>query len=74
MIKINFEKAKDIRKEQLRIERSPVLAALDIEFQRNLEVGADNSSVIAEKNRLRDITDLVDEAVSIDDLLAIQVN
>lgn len=74
MITVNLEKAKIITKNRLRDEREPLLAALDIQFQRALETGADTSAIVAEKQRLRDITKLVDEATSVEELKAIGVN
>lgn len=71
MIRINFDKAKDIRKNQLRNERSSLLIILDIEFQRALEQGNDTSKIIEEKNRLRDITNLCDVATTLEELKAI---
>ncbi len=71
MITINMNKAKEIRKEQLRAEREPLLAALDVQFQRNLESVADNSAVITEKQRLRDITKLCDKCTTPEELKAI---
>lgn len=71
MITIDFNKAKEITKNRLRAEREPMLAALDVQFQRNLESGADNTSVVAEKQRLRDITNLVNNATTLDELKAI---
>jgi hypothetical protein len=68
MITVNFDKAKEITKDRLRKERSPLLEKLDIEFQRAMEVGADTSSIVAEKNRLRDITTLVDDCSTLDEL------
>lgn len=73
MITIDFNKAKEITKDRLRAERAPRLSALDVQFQRNLESGVENSSVIAEKNRLRDITKLVDECTTTDELKALKV-
>ena len=43
-------------KKRLRAEREPLLAAQDVAFQRALETGADTSAIVAEKQRLRDIT------------------
>ena len=71
MIVIDFDKAKEITKARLRAERTPLLAAQDVAFQRALESGADTSAIVAEKNRLRDITNLVDAASSLDELRAI---
>lgn len=72
MIKINFDKAKDITKNRLREERSPLLQKLDVDFQRALEAGADTSAIVSEKQRLRDITKLADEAQTLDDLKALK--
>jgi hypothetical protein len=68
MITINLDKAKEITKERLRAERTPLLSAQDVAFQRALEEGADTSAIVAEKQRLRDITQLVDKATTLDQL------
>jgi hypothetical protein len=73
MIVINVDKAKEIKKEQLRTERTPLLQAQDVAFQRALESGADTTEIVAEKQRLRDITNLCDTAESIEELKAITV-
>jgi hypothetical protein len=73
MIVINFNKAKEITKDRLRAERTPLLQAQDIAFQKALEQGGDTSAVVAEKNRLRDITKLADTATTLDELRAIKV-
>jgi hypothetical protein len=67
-VAVNFAKAQDLTKARLRAEREPLLVAQDVAFQRNLETGADNASVIAEKQRLRDITNLVDTATTLEEL------
>jgi hypothetical protein len=71
MISINLDKAKEITKERLRAERADLLVAQDVAFQRALEDGADTSAIVAEKNRLRDITKLADTATSLDELKGI---
>ena len=68
MITINFDKAKELTKERLRQERKPLLEQQDVLFQRSLENKADTSSVVAEKQRLRDITNLVDDATTLEEL------
>lgn len=73
MITINLDKAKQITKERLREEREPLLAAQDVAFQRALELGADTSAIVAEKQRLRDITNLADAATTLDELKGITV-
>ena len=73
MITINFDKAKAITKDRLRAERTPLLQAQDIAFQRATEEGTDTTAIVAEKQRLRDITDLADQATTLDELKQIQV-
>ena len=72
MITINMDKAKAITKARLRVEREFLLAAQDVAFQRALESGADTSAIVAEKQRLRDITALADAAATLDELKALQ--
>ena len=71
MITINMNKAKDITKERLRVERKPLLEAQDILFMQAQESGADTTAIVAEKQRLRDITNLVDSCTTTDELKAI---
>jgi hypothetical protein len=73
MITINLDKAKAITKERLRAERTPLLQEQDVAFQRALEEGSDTTAIVAEKQRLRDITNLADQASSLDELKAIEV-
>ena len=68
MITINLTKAKAITKDRLRAERTPLLQAQDVAFQRALESGADTTAIVAEKQRLRDITQLTDTATTLDEL------
>jgi hypothetical protein len=51
---IDMTKAKEIHKDNIRIAREPLLAALDIEFQRALEAGASTTDIVAKKQALRD--------------------
>ncbi len=73
MITINFDKAKEITKERLRQERVELLTIQDVAFQRALELGSDTSSIVAEKQRLRDITKIVDTLTTLDELKEIKV-
>ena len=70
LIKINQDKAIEITKEKIRAIREPMFAKLDVEFQMALEKGTDTSSIVAEKQRLRDLTDLANDKTP-DELLAI---
>jgi hypothetical protein len=68
-----FENEKYFKKTRLRNERIPLLAAQDVAFQRALESGADTTAIVAEKQRLRDITNLVDSCNTLDELSALKV-
>jgi hypothetical protein len=72
MITVNFNNAKSLTKYRLRTEREPLFAALDVQFQRNLETGADNTAVVAEKQRLRNLPQLVDTCTTLDELKALR--
>ena len=65
---VDINKAKDITKDRLRDERKPLLEAQDVAFQRALESSADTTAIVAEKQRLRDITTLVDTANTVEEL------
>jgi len=69
---VDINKAKDITKDRLRAERKPLLEAQDVAFQRALESSADTSAIVAEKQRLRDITTLVDTANTVEELKALE--
>ena len=71
---IDINKAKDITKDRLRQEREPLLLAQDVLFQRALEIKADTSAIVAEKQRLRDITTLVNTANTVEELKALEIN
>lgn len=70
-VSVNLDKAKEITKRRLRAEREPLLAAQDVAFQRALETGADTAAIVAEKQRLRDVTSLVDSCESTEQLRAV---
>jgi len=67
-ITINFTKAQAIIKDRLRADRKPLLEAQDVLFQRALETGKDATAIVKEKQRLRDVTKLVDAATTLDAL------
>jgi len=69
---VNITKAKDTTKKRLRKEREPLLLAQDVLFQRALEANADTSAIVAEKQRLRDITNLADTCTTTAELRALK--
>ena len=72
-VSVNIEKAKALTKTRLRAEREPLLVAQDVLFQRAQETNADTTAIVAEKNRLRDITKLVDSCSTTAELRALKV-
>jgi len=71
-ITINLNKARELTKSRLRAERTPLLQKLDVDFQRALETGADTTAIVAKKQALRDITNLADQAQTLDELKALR--
>ena len=65
-INIDFGKAVSITQDRLRAERTPLMEAQDVLFQRALESGTDTKAIVAEKQRLRDITKIT--ATTLDEL------
>jgi len=59
MITVNMTKAVEIKKDMIRAEREPKLAALDVEFMRAVEAGdtAKQAEISTKKQALRDATD-----------------
>ena len=74
MITIDLAKAKEIKKQSLRQQRQPLLEEQDVLFMKAQESGTDTTAIIAEKVRLRDITQLCDTATSVEELKAISVS
>ena len=73
MITINLAKAKEITKDRLRSDRKPLLEAQDVLFMQAQESGADTTAIVAEKQRLRDITKDADSCTTTDQLKALSV-
>ena len=73
VVSVNIDKAKEITKARLRREREPLLAAQDVLYMRALEAGQDTTAIVAEKQRLRDITQLADACTTTAELRALQV-
>ena len=67
-ITVNITKAKDITKDRLREKRKPLLEAQDLLFMKAQETGTDTTAIVAEKQRLRDITNQVDSLTTVEEL------
>jgi len=70
VVTVSLAKATEITKKRLRSEREPLLAAQDVAFQRALETGADTTAIVAEKQRLRDVTNF--SATTLDELRSLK--
>ena len=68
MLKINIDKAKEIKKNMLRVEREHLLSALDIDVMKNITDSAKLAEIEAEKQKLRDVTTKVDELTTVEEL------
>jgi len=72
----DMTKAREIKRDQLRAERRPLLEQLDVEFMRAVEAGdAEKQALIAERKQLlRDVTadPAIDAATTPDELKAVR--
>lgn len=75
MIRIDLNKAKDLKREEFRHIRGPELEKLDTEYMKALEVNdtARMDAIVARKNALRDApaSPLIDQAQTLQELDAI---
>lgn len=53
-VEIDMTKARDIHRDNLRAERAPKLAELDVAYMKALEQSGDTAAIAAEKQVLRD--------------------
>jgi len=76
MITVDMTKAREIKRDQLRAERRPLLEQLDVEFMRAQEAGdTQKQALIADKKQaLRDVTadPAIDAATTPDELKAVR--
>jgi hypothetical protein len=73
VVTVNLAKAKELTKARLRTERAPLLAAQDVLYMRATEAGADTTAIVAEKQRLRDVTSLADGCTTTQELRELTV-
>ena len=57
VVEIDMTAAREIHKDNLRAERAPRLAELDVAYMKALEAGTGAADIAAQKQALRDITD-----------------
>jgi len=70
-ITIDIDKAKDIWKTKIRTAREIALEKLDVDYMRANENGSDTTSIVADKNTLRDLPEQVDTATTTDEIKAV---
>ena len=72
-IETDMPLARDIQRNNLRADRAPRLAALDVDYMKALETGTGAADIAAEKAVLRDITSdaRIDAAANPDELKAL---
>ena len=71
IVTVNLAKAKTITKDRLRLESKPLLDEQDVLYMRAQEASTDTSAIVAEKQRLRDITKSVDACTELAELSAL---
>lgn len=70
-ITIDINKAKEVWKDKIRVKRTNALAKLDIDYMRAQEAGSDTTSIVADKQTLRDLPSQVDTATTTDEIKAV---
>jgi SRSO17 transposase len=70
-ISVNITKAKNLWKEKIRGARKSKLEALDVDFMKAQETGADTSAIVSKKKELRDYPAKVDSATTTDEIKAV---
>ena len=71
MITIDITKAKEVWKNKIRIKRAKAFKKLDIDFMKAQEDGIDTTSIVADKQTLRDLPSQVDTATTTDEIKAV---
>jgi len=68
MITIDITKAKEVWKDKIRFKRGGALKKLDLDFIKAQEDGTDTTSIVANKNTLRDLPEQVNTATTVDEI------
>ena len=70
-ITVDIIKAKDIWKDKIREARKSALEKLDVNFIKAQEQGNDTTSIVVDKQTLRDLPSQVDTATTTDEIKAV---
>jgi hypothetical protein len=68
---VNIDKAKEVWKDKIRVARKPALEKLDVDFVKAQETSSDTSSIVTDKQTLRDLPSQVDSATTTDEIKAV---
>ena len=73
VITVDMNKAKEVWREKIRLARETAFLALDAAFMQALETGADTTTIVAQKQALRDATadPAIDAATTPEELAAV---
>jgi len=71
MITIDITKAKEVWKNNIRFKRGRALKKLDLDFIKAQETSSDTTSIVADKQTLRDLPEQVDTATTVDEIKAV---
>jgi len=70
-ITVDITKAKDIWKNKIRKARESAMTKLDIDYMKAQETDSDTTTIIADKNTLRNLPSQVDSANTVDEIKAV---
>tara|TARA_B100001939_G_scaffold337492_1_gene341899 strand:+ start:1196 stop:1438 length:243 start_codon:yes stop_codon:yes gene_type:complete len=70
-ITIDITKAKEVWKNKIRDARKPALEKLDIDFIKAQETDSDTTTIVSNKNTLRNLPSQVDTATTVDEIKAV---
>tara|TARA_R110000765_G_scaffold402810_1_gene498704 strand:- start:49 stop:291 length:243 start_codon:yes stop_codon:yes gene_type:complete len=73
-ITIDITKAKEIWKNKIRVARKTALEKLDVDFVKAQETSSDTTTIVADKQTLRDLPSQVDTAINIDEIKTVWNN
>ena len=70
-ITIDITKAKEVWKDKIRFKRGGALKKLDLDFMKAQETSSDTTSIVADKQTLRDLPEQVNTATTTDEIKAV---
>ena len=70
-ITIDITKAKEVWKDKIRFKRAKALKTLDLDFMKAQETSSDTTSIVADKQTLRDLPEQVNTATTTDEIKAV---